>query len=195
MELRPALPDRTVVLKPEQAFRLLPRAEARVYIRVPLWLRIELPLSEDGNSLLLESIPSLAMSDTWWGGFMEGELTYWLPTTARREIPAELHIPHVAVCPLQMTNESDMDLEVEKLAFRVAHLSLFVDAEGHLWGDETRVSYRGEVEGSQIDMSGGPPPDAGHALLVATPRAPLQKGFRARTFQRLMALPGVGGGT
>jgi hypothetical protein len=194
VELRPALPDRAVVLKPERSFRLLPRAEARVYVRVPLWLRIELPTAEGSDALLLESIPSLAMSDTWWGSFTEGELTYWLPTTARREMRPELHVPHVAVCALQMLNRSGSELEVENLAFRVAHLSLFVDGNGHFWGDETRVTYQGEAEGSQINMSGKPPPDAGDARLVASPRSPVQKGFRARTFQRLMTLPGLGGG-
>lgn len=193
VDLRPALPDRTVVLKPERAFRLLPRAEARVYVRVPLWVRIELPPASGGDPLLLDEIPSLAMSDTWWGDFMEGELTYWLPTTARRRMRPELQLPHLAACSLQLVNRSSEDLRVEKLSFRVAHLSLFVDDAGRLWGEETRVTYRGEAETSQVEMSGSAPAEAAGAIRVVPPRSPIVKGFRARTFDRLRVLPGMGG--
>lgn len=190
---RPALPDRTVVLKPERSFRLLNRAEARVFVRVPLWIRLELVPADEGELVLLDEIPSLAMSDTWWGDFLEGELAWWLPTTARREMRPELHLPHLAVCPLRLVNRSGSDLAVEKLAFRVPHLSLFVH-DGHFWADQARVTYRGDAEGSQIDMDGRSPEEARGGVRVAQPRTALQKGFRARTFDRLKHLPGVGGG-
>ena len=191
--LRPALPDRTLVLEPERPFRLLTRAEARVYVRVPLWIRVELPLASADTALLLEEVPSLAMSDTWWGGFMEGELAYWLPTTARREMVPALHHPHLAVCPLLLSNRSGSDLAVEKLALRAPHLSLF-SHQGRLWADEARVTYQGLEEGSQIDVTGQAPAEAEGAVRVTPPRKPSQRGFRARTFDRIRALPGVMGG-
>jgi hypothetical protein len=82
---------------------------------------------------------------------------------------------------------------VEKLAVRTSHLSLFV-REGRIWSDESRVLYQGGEEGSQIQMTGRPPPEAQGAELVSGPRTPIQRGFRARTFDRLKALPGLGGG-
>ena len=195
--LRPALPDRTLVLESERTFRLLTRAEARVYVRVPLWIRVELPIGQTGGQtgapLLLEEVPTLAMSDTWWGGFMDGELAYWLPTTARREMLPELHHPHLAVCPLLLSNRSGSDLAVEKLALRAPHLSLFSHRQ-NLWADEARVTYQGLAEGSQIEVGGRSPEEAPGALLVTPPRTPSQKSFRARTFDRLRALPGVMGG-
>lgn len=188
--LTPALPDRTLVLEPESPFRLLPRAEARVYVRVPLWIRIELPL-RDGTVLPLDELPTQALSDTWWGDFMEGELAYWLPTTARREMHPELHLPHLAVCPIRLSNRSIMDLRVEKVALRTAHLSLF-QSDGRFWADETRVTYQGEAEGSQIDMAGKSPPEAAGAPRVTPPRTPALRTFRARTFARLRSLPTAG---
>jgi hypothetical protein len=192
VSLVPALPDRTVVLEPESPFRLLPRAEARVYVRVPLWIRIELSLGGEEGVVLLDEIPSLAMSDSWWGDFQAGELVYWLPTTARREMTPELHLPHLAVCPLRLVNGSRSALGVEKLALRVGHLSLFA-LEGRIWADESLVRYQGEAEGSQIEMSGAPPPEAPGAVPVRGPRAAAPKSFRARTFERLRQLPGMGG--
>lgn len=192
--LRPVFPDRTLVLEPELPFRLLPQSKARIYVRVPLWIRLELvSRPPDRSSTILEEVPSAALSDTWWGGFMDGELAYWLPTTARREMRPDLFHAHLAVCPLLLTNRSPAYLRVEKLSFRIAHLSLFVH-DGHLWADESIVAYRGEEEGSHVEMTGRPPAEVHDAQLVTPPRIPVHKGFRARTFDRIMSLPGLGGG-
>lgn len=192
ISFRPAFPERPLVLQPERPFRLLSGASARVFVRVPLQIRLELQLGDREQPHLLAEFPSISMSDTWWGDVMDGELAWWLPTSARREIRPELHQPHLAVCPLHLTNRSGADLAVDKLAFRVVHLSLFRHGT-ELWSDESRVVYQGNTEGSRIDMSGAPPPEAPEASLVVPPRIRSQKGFRARTFHRLMSLSGAGG--
>lgn len=194
--LRPALPDRTLVIEPDLPFRLLPRAEARVFVRVPLSVRVELPPQGGPGAAtpgsLLTQFPSLLLSDTWWGDVMHGELAYWVPTTARRILRPELHQPHLAVCPLNLRNRSGSDLGVEKLALRVAHLSLFAWDGAGLWGDETTVTYQDSSEGSQIEMSGRAPVEAQGGRLVSAPRDPIQRGIRARTFDRLRSLSSPG---
>ena len=192
--LRPAFPDRAVVIEPERTFHLLPGTDARIYVRVPLSIRVELtPRNSQQGPVLLSESPSVTLSDTWWGGTMEGEPAYWLPTSARREIGPELFLPHLAICPLLLRNRSRSDLQVEKLAFRVVHLSLFTE-RGRLWGDETIVVYEDQPEGSRVEMTGRPPQEAGDgAQLVSGPRIRVERGFRARTFDALRAIPGVGG--
>ena len=191
--LQPVFPDRAVVLEPEQPFHLLPRASARIYVRVPLSIRFQLPVAGPPEAnLLLDEIPTVSLSDTWWGGMAEGELAYWLTTTARREMRPELFQPHLAVCPLFVTNGAASDLRIEKLSLRVAHLSLFARG-GELWSDECRVSWQGDGEESRVDVSGQPPAEAPNAERVAAPRTPVQRGLRARTFGRLASLSGLGG--
>lgn len=187
--LTPGFPDRPVVVEPELSFRLIRGARARIYIRVPLWVKVQLPGKEP---VTLREIPTVVLSDTWWGGFTEGELCYWLETQARRKVGPEDFESHLAICPLQLVNRSDGDLNVEKLALRVAHLSIFRGG-GSYWADETRVRYQGEDEGSEIDMTGKAPEEAPEAVRVSGPRTPLDRGLRARTFARLKALPGFGG--
>lgn len=188
--LTPAFPPRPVVAEPELSFRLLPRAGARIFVRVPLWVRVAV-LAEDERTL--SEFPSVVLSDTWWGGLTEGEPCYWLETTARRSVPPEAFRPHLAVCPLELSNLSDEELPVEKIVLRVDHLSLFGD-DGRLWADETRVRYRGADEPSEIRVSGGRPAEAPGASLVAGPRWPSpHRGFRALTVARLRSIPGLGG--
>lgn len=189
LRLTPVFPDRPIVARPEHAFHLVRGAKVGIYVRVPLRVRVELP---EPDAVTLVEIPTHTLSDTWFGDFMDGELMYYLPTTARRRVRPEHFEAHLAVCPVRLSNASTDDLSVEKIAFRVAHLSLFA-RERELWADETIVRYRSAEEGSDIQMSGRPPPEAPDAELVSPPREPTVRGFRARTFARLMGLPGFGG--
>lgn len=190
LRLSPAFPDRPIVARPEHAFHLVRGAKVRIYVRVPLWVRVELAEPE---AVTLAEVPARTLSDTWFGDPMAGELMYYLPTTARREVRREHFQPHLVVCPLQMSNTSTGDLDVEKISLRVAHLSVF-GREGELWADETRVRYRSAEEGSDIEISGSPPAEARDARLVTGPREPTVRGFRARTFARIRGLSGLGGG-
>jgi hypothetical protein len=191
--LRPTFPDRLLVLDPESPFHLLPRAEARVFVRVPLWIRVELLLRDDSSrGLILGEFPSAVLSDTWWGDFMEGEVAYWIPTTARREIRSDHIAPHLAVCSLSIANRGETDLRVEKLALRSTQLSIF-SRDSTLWSDTAQVTYRGDEEDTIVEVTGRPPQEARGGILVTQPRVPAQRGFRARSFGRLLSMSGMGG--
>lgn len=191
LRIRPVFPDRPLVVKPEHPFTLLRRAEARVYTRVPLWVRIDAVDERGGSGSRLAEIPTEALSETWWGDFLDGELAYWIQTKARREILDAHFEPHLVICTLQLTNLSEDDLRVEKLALRVEHLSIFEQGR-RLWAEEVRVDYHGEAEGSEIHMDDEPPREAGDAKEISSARAQSHS-FRARTFARLRALSGLGG--
>lgn len=188
--LAPVFPPRAVVAEPDRSFRLLPRNRARIFVGVPLWVRVSVP----GEPVrTLADVPSLTLSDTWWGGFSEGELCYWLRTSARRRVTPEALRPHMALCPLELSNRSDEELPVEKIVLRVAHLTLYAE-KGHLWADETRVRYHGIEEESEIQVTGQRPSEAPDAVRVSEPRKRLPaRGLRALTFARLKHLPGLGG--
>jgi len=184
LRLSPALPDRMLVVKVEQPFTLLSRASARVYAGVGASIRVQ-AVGDRGATDLVE-IPVERLSDTWWGDFQSGEPALWLATRARREVPDVLLEPWQIVCTLQLSNTSSDALPVEKLALRVEHLTLF-GADDLLWAEEVQVEYRGEDEGSDIEMTGRPPDEAAGASEIASARVQ-RRGFRARTFAKLKAL-------
>lgn len=185
VSLTPTFADRALVVEPEDPFWLVQGSEARIYVRVPVWVRVEGHERDRAHSLL--HLPSAVASDTWWGTLEEGELCYWLPTRARRVLDAGEVQPHLVICPLQLVNQSEGDLHVEKIALRVAYLSLYAHGGG-LWSDETRVVYIGDAEGSRLEMAGTPPPEAPSASLVTPPTRRMARGFRARTFRRLRSI-------
>lgn len=189
VRLDPLFPDRPVVVEPEQPFHLVRGARIRVYVRVPLWVAVGLPAP---SSVTLVKIPTVILSDTWFGNLTEGELAYALPTSARRALRPEVFAPHLAICPLRLGNDVIDALEVKKLCLRVAHLSLFGRGP-EIWSDETRVGYRGEDEESDLRITGKAPPEAPDAERIVPPHVPLQRGFTARTFARLAEFSGLGG--
>lgn len=185
LALRPALPDRPVVVSPEQPFFLPPEGRARVFVRIPLFVQVR-TTGDSSPGATLEEFPSVVLSDTWWGSFTEGEVGYWLGTRARREMTPDLYSPHLAVCPFVLVNRSDQPLPVERFAVRVAYLTLFGRGQS-VWTDEVQVRYRGGSDGSEIRYTGNVPEDAGEVSRLADSREPAPRGFNARTFGRLKA--------
>jgi len=190
VRLEPATPDRLVVVSPEHSFHLPPKARARIYLRLPVFLKMVVRSSSGAVSVIAD-LPSLVLSDTWWGDPTEGELAYWITTKARRELSADLFVPYFAMSALALENGSAEPLPVERFAVRVPHLGLF-DADGRLWTGETRVRYESVSEGSRIRFTGRPPAEAGAAVQVAPARDPQSRGFHARTFQRLKSFSHLG---
>ncbi|HSR50246.1 MAG TPA: hypothetical protein VLV83_05420 [Acidobacteriota bacterium] len=183
----PVFPDRPVVMAPESAFFLTPKAEARVYVNIPLWVRVELG---GGRTTQIRDIPTMVLTNTWQGTFFEGDLAYWLTTRARREVEPPQPLPHTAICPIHIYNRSEEQLTVEKICLRVGWLSIF-ESQGVFFGDACHVEYRGPADTSQVEAKGRSPREAKKAKLIMRPRSPARKGL-ASTFTQLRSLPGLG---
>lgn len=189
LELRPVMPDRPVVVSSEQPFFLPPEGRAQIFVRIPLFVGIQIPDGRGGGSKL-EEVPSQVLSDTWWGTFTEGEIGYWVETRARREIDPSSYEPHLAICPFLLSNASDQALPVERFAVRVAYLTLF-GRDRARWTDEVQVRYKGGVEGSEIRYTGRVPEMAGDVELMAPSREKAPRGLHARTFGMLRSRVGT----
>jgi hypothetical protein len=178
MRLTPLLPDKSVVVKPEYDIRLLKNAHVRTYTRVPIWVAVDV-IGE--TSARLTEIPTQVLSNTWFGSFTEGELCYWVATQARREMPLDLIQPHHAVCIMDIRNQSETDLNVDKICLRVERLSMF-GKDGFLWADDTEITYEGEEGAVQIRNDGNAPLEVADAVKLAEPRQPQKRGLAERAF-------------
>jgi hypothetical protein len=178
LRMSPLLPDRSVVVKPEYDIRLLKNTHVRTYTRVPIWVALDV-IGE--SSVRLTEIPTQILSNTWFGGFTDGETCYGLATTARREMPADLIEPHQAVCIMDIRNQSETDLKVDRVCLRVERLSLFTK-DGHLWADDTDITFEGEEASVQIRTDGLAPVEVADAVKLVEPRQPQKRGLAERAF-------------
>lgn len=181
LSFRPIMPDKPVIVRPEFPFRILQRAEARIYVRIPVW--VEIVLKGKKEQKLLE-LPTIELSKTWFGNQMGGQLCYWISTKARRELEEGIFVPWLAVCPILIKNKASEELNFEKMCFRVPQSCLFYK-EGQLWSDETVVEYKGGSQYSDISMSGKPPKVAGNIPRIANPRNPEKHLLSTLTFDLL----------
>jgi hypothetical protein len=189
LRLSPVTPDRSVVVRPEQAFRVLQHGSARIYISVPVWVRIE--LLTDSGPLRIVDLPTVRLSNTWFGSLFEGELCYWLATSARRNIEHRVPPPHIATASMLIRNQAGDELPLETVSLATVGLSIYEDDRG-LWTSEVRVTSASEKEPQRIEVPDGPPPEAQEAKRIAGPREQAKAGMVARAVGLLQALPSAG---
>lgn len=127
LELRPALPDRSVVSRPTSPFYLQPMEQATIFITTPLWIQLRV----HDSAMLLQEIASQRISDTWLGAnTISGELCYATETRARLTLEESPALPHKAITEVRLENQSDEPLLIERINLPAPFLTLYRDAAG-----------------------------------------------------------------
>lgn len=185
VSLMPAFPDRPLIVQPEYPMRLGPNAEIIIFVRIPVFISVKDETPKTPR--FLTDIPTVSLSNTWFGSMTEGELCYWLKTRARPFPEMEKRDPHLCTSPVHIVNSSDEELLVDKLCLRLDTLRIF-DADGQLWSDQMNIIYKGEEKFSDLNSSGKPPQQAPHARLLSPPRKASTSNIAMRTFKALNQL-------
>ncbi len=189
VRLRPIAPDRSVVVRPDHAFRILPHGSARIYISIPVWVRVELLARDD--SITLVEVPTVRLSNTWFGSLFEGELCYWTETTARRKFDARKPQPHIATAPMAVRNDTREELPLEQVCLTSSFLGMY-RGKDRLWTSEVKVVRSSSIQPERVDIQEGPPSDAQDAALLSEPREKRKGGVLARTVSLIQSIPGAG---
>lgn len=172
--IRPLMPERPVVVRPESPVRLLPGLSTDFYVGIPLWFSLRIGDAKRENTLC--EIPAVRLSNSWFGTPVEGELCYAMRTRAYREPDALSSRMHRCICPLQVRNVSDTVLSFERVCIRCQHLHIYAGAD-RLWSNTIRMSYRGEDVWNRVVYAGSAPDVSGTTHIVSEPRKPISRGF------------------
>ncbi len=182
--LMPTLADRSVVARPVSPFYVPPGEETVLFVSSPLWVQT----CANYNRQLLESVPIVRPSDTWFGpSTREGELCYASTTHCRltlEELPIR---PHRAVTPVQIINRATESLLVERINLPVIYLSLYSADPGQLWTDMVTITREALDENASLRLHKRPPPQAGEATLLCEPQMHADKGILSRAFSALFS--------
>jgi hypothetical protein len=180
IEVSPALPSTPLLLKPDDPYRIVPGANTRIYTRIPLWLQIR----TTKGKILLTEIPTVTMSNTWFGSTVDGERCLSHHSSVRRFLTDDFFLPHLASCTLEVKNTSPNELKFEKICLRTENMTLY-DHEGNLWTDVTTILYKGIDGDGEIETGGKPPVEAKGASLITRPRVHKSSNIAVRTFELL----------
>ena len=184
IQVLPIMPDRPAVARPDSPVRLPVGSTALFFLSIPVFVRlISLDPAVAGEAgVTLTEMPSVVLSNIWFGEPTGGELCYSLKTTARRRVEDTVTRPHRAVCPVFVRNDAKEELLIQRLRVQLTHLTVF-DAGSRLWTNRVNVAYRGERDGAEITIAPGAPEQAeGRAVVVGQPRQILQQRVWTRVF-------------
>ena len=149
LTLEPRLADRAVVARPSVPLTVLSRQTVNLYLTTPLWVQVTLK----GHELPILDIPSIRMSDTWFGPSpREGEICYASRTQARLDQDRLTTHPLRATTRLVIHNNLKTPLLIERVKLPTAFLSLYLSDEGRLWTQAVHLDRHNEDEPASIRL-------------------------------------------
>ncbi|OGV49286.1 MAG: hypothetical protein A2X49_07270 [Lentisphaerae bacterium GWF2_52_8] len=175
LQLQPLMPDRPVIVRPEEPITMVSGRKTTFFVGVPVFIRVFA-----GKNALCE-LPSEIMSNSWFGTPIQGELCYSFHTKGRRSAQQLSPQSNRAVCPIEIRNESGQDLNFERICLRAPYLSIYQGIE-RLWNGMVRVTRHREQRLGDIEYVEGPPSFDGASSRLGTQREAPEKSILFKTF-------------
>lgn len=182
----PALPDKPVVLKPENIFRILPHAFITIYIKFAVWVQLYSGGIKKDENLMLE-FSSTELSNTWFGAPDEGEAAYSSFFYPVSEYTNDLEGPDYIVSPIKLINESSSVLDFERLSVPVMYLTLY-SLNHLLFSNEIRIKYKGENQVADVSYAKQPPAIHQGMKQISVPRKEVPGGILHKSFHLLKSI-------
>ena len=186
IRLVPALPDRSVVVRPKFPLNVPTGESVLFYVNIPIWVRVTIGESFEQA---FNEIPSVVLSNTWFGEPTAGELCYALKTKALRDLDELSNHPFMVTCPVQVENQAPTDLDFQRICIRVEHLHVYRGAR-RLWTNQVEVLFKGEDFTSQINVLKYAPRLEGTSERLCAAREPVERSLLAKSFSFLRSLTG-----
>ena len=182
VRLTPALADRPVVTRPVSPIYLPPGEETLMFVSSQVWVRVE---AVDLGKVLLD-VPSVRPSDTWFGpSTREGELCYASKTHGRLDLGDLPDQPFRAVTPLQIENQSDSELMLERVSLPVPRLTLYASGSGALWTQKVTMRSGQDKQLASLKIKKPPPSQLNQPVMVCAPREVHQERVLVRAFSSI----------
>jgi len=182
----PAMPDRPVVVRPAIALNVPAGKDVLFFLSIPVWVRVA---AQPPNGITLCELPTLILSNTWFGEPTAGELCYALRTRAMRSLEEIETRPCTAICPVSIRNRAPKKLDFERLCVRVEHMNVYRGRQ-RLWTNELEVRFQGDGYSTQVTIGKGAPKFAENPIKVCEAREPVEKALLKQSFSALRSLTG-----
>lgn len=181
LELRAA--DRAVVSRPVSPVSVPGGQSVRVYVSTPAWVRVTLG---ERHHLMLEQ-PSYRLSDTWFGpSNMEGEICYATRSRFRLTLAEQVRSPARVITPVQIRNQAEDPLILDRLNVPMPWLPLYADPEDHLWTPEVGLVRRADGDLAELRFSDQPPRECHSGTRLSAPRQSGRQNTVFRAFTNLL---------
>jgi hypothetical protein len=177
IKLSPAMPDRPVIIRPEIPVTMLPGQLSTLFMEIPVFVKVSI----GKNNLDMCEIPSVILSNSWFGSFTEGEQCYSIRTPARRSHNSIGKFPNQVICPIEIANKSEEKLNFNHLCVQVEYLDIY-QGDNHMWSNLGSVSYRGEDQWSNVVFNRKEPQYDNAKKIIGKSRKQVKSGIFLKSF-------------
>jgi hypothetical protein len=135
--VKPAMAARNIVAKPMTPISLPPNQTVTIYLSTPISLTLSL---SNANKPLI-TLPSVKLSETWFGPKPHiGELCLASEFSGRTDLANLPLRPTRVITPVQVENQGDDLLKLSKIAIPCEFLDIYQTAEHGLWTPAIKVT-------------------------------------------------------
>ncbi|HMR77450.1 MAG TPA: hypothetical protein PKD61_20215 [Polyangiaceae bacterium] len=185
LQISPVMPDKPVITRPRSAITIPAVESVTLFVGCPVWVRLVEP--EPGR--LLMDVPSSRPVLTWWGeNTLDGEACYASRTFGKLRLDKSEPDPHRVITAVQVDNQSDAPLVIERLHLPVRSLSVFAAADGRLWTEAVRLIRKEGQAFAELRVESDPGTAAGKAKRVGEPRHTHHANELVRAFGKLFRM-------
>ncbi len=178
LTLTPVLVDRSVVVRPTTPFSIREGQEVILYITTPFWVRVEV----EGMQFPLRDIPTIRLSDTWFGSdTLSGELCYAGKLAGRLSLEDVQKLPYRVISPLRVRNRSLKPLLIERVKLPLQYLSIYNSKDNLLWTQTVILTKEKDQTRLKLDKN---PLDVEIKEKISGPRQKLKNNLAVRAFER-----------
>jgi hypothetical protein len=149
--IHPALPDKALIIKPEDNISLMPAMKLDLLIKIPLWIQIYSSSVKPEN--LIFEFPTIELSSTWFGDTDDGEMAYRLPRHILFDFKPEEIEKSEAICPVKIHNDSETLIRFQRISVPASQLTLFSNGK-IFFTNEIRVIHNGDELASDLQIFG-----------------------------------------
>ncbi len=189
MVLKPVMPDKPVVVRPETDLNFFQGTEGICYARIPFWIAVM--IGEQIPDQLVYEVPTKTLSNTWFGpDTTRGRLCYGMSTSARRSLEGVETANHRAICPVKLKNASEDVFEFQRLCIHTAYLNIY-EHENALWTSRLELTFRGEGRQDMIAYNEEFFDDHQKPELISERRERPESKFFKRSLESLKSLTNI----
>lgn len=182
LRLLPRLADRSVVIRPVMPLFVPPGQEITFYVSTPVWVVCHV---QDQDNPLID-IPVVRPADTWFGpNTVRGEICYTTQVTGRLELSQLTPRPFRAVTPVQISNQGNDLMPVERINLPVPFLPVYGAESGRLWTPTLHVTAEERQRVPRIRIDSTISTEAGHVTLLSPARRGAEEHALIRVFDNL----------
>lgn len=176
------LADKPYEVNPAVDVKIAPQSRLVLYVSTPLWLQIK----SDNEGLCLVEYPTVVPRLSWVGkNTTQGSLCYSTKSSAPSVFSEVTQYQHRALTALELINDGDQLLTIDRLSLPLDILSLYYSETGGYWTESVRYRIQPATGETTIVAANRPPEELGSVNIISQARD-INKVNRFRTAMNLI---------